>query len=286
MTRILLLILSLLFFIGCATNSVEKKSVKSPEQERFEALSKLTATIINIEKHYVRDVKVDEIVDKAIKGLFHELDESSFYNKGSETITYKYNNLKQINPIKVLASFESKYIDENILYLKAPLLKKDISQKIKEEINSNKNIKGIILDLRGNIGGLLNESIKIVDLFMDSGLIALEKYKSKEIKHYANKNNTIYKGTLIILVDSLTAAGSEIISGSLQEYKRAHIIGERTFGNDSITAKLQINKDEFMNLFVARFYLVNGKSIKNGITPNTIVKEQNLQLEKAIELLK
>lgn len=283
MTRILLLGFTLLFFIGCASTSIERKNVKNDQQAKIEAFSKLTATIHKIEKNYVRNIEIDEVVNKTIIGLFRELDESSFYIKGSEVFTYKYN--KEIHPNKVLSSFESKYINDNILYLNVPLLKKGISLKIKDEIISNKNAKGIILDLRSNVGGVLNESIKIVDLFIDSGLIVLEKYKSEEKTHYANKNNTIYKGSLIILVDSLTASGAEIISGSLQSYNRAHIIGEKTFGNDSITVTLQINKDEFINLLVARIYLSNKKSIKNGITPNTIVKGSKLQLEEAIKLL-
>lgn len=335
-----------------------KEDNKEPEQTRFESLSKLTKVIGTVEKYYVDDVKLQEIVDKALKGLMQELDAHSSYldKKASKemsiqtkgefgglgiTVGMRDGALTVISPIdgtpafkagvkssdiilkiddkatlnmslddavnlmrgepktditltivrknetkplkikitrdiiKVDSVFAKKIEGENLLYLRITSFDSKVSEELKKAISEAKDVKGIVLDLRNNPGGLLSQAIETVDLFVDKGVIVSQKGKNPddEEKFEASSFGTMTDLPLVVIVNEGSASASEIVSGSLQDHKRAIIVGEKTFGKGSVQAVLPINEDKTENikLTIAKYYLPSGRTIQAvGVTPDIV----------------
>ena len=176
--------------------------------------------------------------------------------------------------IKIDSVYTKKIEKENILYLRVTSFDKKVVQKTKEALLKNKNIKGIILDLRNNPGGLLNQAVGLVDLFVDHGTIVSQKGRDKNEnrKYSASANTTLTHVPMAVLVNGGSASASEIVSGSLQDHKRAVIIGTNTFGKGSVQIILPINDTEALRLTIARYYLPSGRTIQAvGVMPDVVV---------------
>lgn len=147
---------------------------------------------------------------------------------------------------------------------------KDLSSAL-EELEKDRKLKGLVLDLRNNPGGLLSQSIEVADLFLDSGGIVSTKGRSNshDIKATAHKNKTQRNYPIIVLVNGGSASAAEIVSGALQDNKRALILGTRTFGKGSVQTILPLSDGSGLRLTTARYYTPSGKSIQSsGITPD------------------
>ena len=156
--------------------------------------------------------------------------------------------------------------------------------KLKNE--NNNNIKGLILDLRNNPGGLLNAAVGVSDLFLNNGLIVYTEVRIKDSKLKFNaKPSEMLKDTpIIILVNGGSASASEIVAGALQDHKRAVIMGEKTFGKGSVQTILPMNDRTALKLTTARYYTPSGRSIQaSGIEPDMIVKNIKFDLKKDIQ---
>ena len=335
-----------------------KEEVVVPEQSRFESLSKLTKVIGTVEKYYVDDIKLQEIVDKSLKGLMQELDAHSSYldKKASKemnvqtqgefgglgiTVGMRDGALTVISPIddtpafkagikpldiilkidetssinmtldeavnlmrgkpktnivltivrkgetkplevkiqrdiiKIQSVFAKTIEKEDLLYLRVASFDANVTEDLEKIINENKDKKGFILDLRNNPGGLLSQAIGVVDLFVDKGIIVSQKGRNAEDeeKFEASSSNTRTKLTLVVLVNEGSASASEIVSWSLQDHKRAIVIGEKTFGKGSVQAVLPIDNErtENIKLTIAKYYLPSGRTIQAvGVTPDVI----------------
>ena len=335
-----------------------KEEVVAPEQSRFESLSKLTKVIGTVEKYYVDDIKLQEIVDKSLKGLMQELDAHSSYldKKASKemnvqtqgefgglgiTVGMRDGALTVISPIddtpafkagikpldiilkidetssinmtldeavnlmrgkpktnivltivrkgetkplevkiqrdiiKIQSVFAKTIEKEDLLYLRVASFDANVTEDLEKIINENKDKKGFILDLRNNPGGLLSQAIGVVDLFVDKGIIVSQKGRNAEDeeKFEASSSNTRTKLPLVVLVNEGSASASEIVSGSLQDHKRAIVIGEKTFGKGSVQAVLPIDNErtENIKLTIAKYYLPSGRTIQAvGVTPDVI----------------
>ena len=154
---------------------------------------------------------------------------------------------------------------------------KKILPKLKKE-----GKKGILIDLRNNPGGLLSQAVGTLDLFIDKGILVSQKGRVKDENkvYYAHKWRTYKEIPIVILVNNGSASASEIVSGSMQDHKRAIIVGEKTFGKGSVQAILPINKNEALRLTVARYYLPSGRTIQaKGVTPDIKVKPGKITLE-------
>ena len=335
-----------------------KEEVIAPEQSRFESLSKLTKVIGTVEKYYVDDIKLQEIVDKSLKGLMQELDAHSSYldKKASKemnvqtqgefgglgiTVGMRDGALTVISPIddtpafkagikpldiilkidetssinmtldeavklmrgkpktnivltivrkgetkplevkiqrdiiKIQSVFAKTIEKEDLLYLRVASFDANVTEDLEKIINENKDKKGFILDLRNNPGGLLSQAIGVVDLFVDKGIIVSQKGRNAEDeeKFEASVSKTKTKLPLVVLVNEGSASASEIVSGSLQDHKRAIVVGEKTFGKGSVQAVLPIDNErtENIKLTIAKYYLPSGRTIQAvGVTPDVI----------------
>ena len=152
----------------------------------------------------------------------------------------------------------------------------DLSKALtKLESENNNMLKGLVLDLRNNPGGLLNAAVGVSDLFLDKGLIVYTEGRVKGSKLKFNpKPSEMCKDIPIIgLVTGGAASASEIVAGALQDHRRAIIMGERTFGKGSVQTILPMNDETALKLTTARYYTPSGRSIQaSGIEPDMIVK--------------
>ncbi|MDX4071065.1 S41 family peptidase [Aliarcobacter skirrowii] len=354
-----LIITSILsLFLTISLFAKEKNETATSDQTRFESLTKLTKVIGTVEKYYVDDIKLQEIIDKALKGLMQELDAHSSYldKKASNemsittagefgglgiTVGMRDGALTVISPIddtpaykagvkasdiilkiddkatlgmtldeavsimrgkpktdisitvvrkgelkpieikmqrdiiKVQSVFAKTVEDEDLLYIRISSFDAKVTEELQKAIKNNPNAKGIILDLRNNPGGLLGQAIGVVDLFVKSGTIVSQKGRDKESEEKFEATKFGFKSDLplVVLVNEGSASASEIVSGSLQDHKRAIIIGEKTFGKGSVQAVLPINDEQTENikLTIAKYYLPSGRTIQAlGVTPDII----------------
>ena len=178
-------------------------------------------------------------------------------------------------------SVKSELIDNNIGYIRLTSFNENSSEQIKEKVNKldkNKNIKGYILDLRNNPGGLLSQAIKISDFFLDNGEIVSTKSRkvSENRKWFAKKGDLINGKTLIVLINYGSASASEIVAGSLKDHKRAIILGENSYGKGSVQSIIPLKNRGAIRLTIAKYYLPSGTSISEvGVTPDIEVVEDS-----------
>ena len=198
-------------------------------------------------------------------------------------------------------SVKSKLIDNNIGYIRLTSFNENSSKQIEKKIkkiNKNKNLKGYILDLRNNPGGLLSQAIKISDFFLENGEIVSTKSRktSENRKWFAKKGDLTDGKTLIVLINYGSASASEIVAGALKDHKRAIILGENSYGKGSVQSIIPLKNRGAIRLTIAKYYLPSGKSISLvGVTPDIEIiegsenfkfnTETDNQLNYAVKLL-
>jgi carboxyl-terminal processing protease len=144
-------------------------------------------------------------------------------------------------------------------------------------------LKGLILDLRNNPGGLLDQAVKISDRFIDSGLIVSVEGRKEDqkIKFYAHPGGQVSRYPLVVLVNGGSASGAEIVAGAIQDHGRGILLGTQTFGKGSVQTIIPLKDGSGLRLTTARYYTPNGRSIQaKGIVPDFIVKLSRPEEEK------
>lgn len=148
---------------------------------------------------------------------------------------------------------------------------RDLGKALDDYESKNKKIEGLLIDLRKNPGGLLDQAVKTSDMFLKDGVIVStvgRSAKDKEISSATKKGKRI-NFPIVVLVDQYSASASEIVSGALQDNKRALIVGERTFGKGSVQSIVKLQDGSGLKLTVARYYTPRGISIQaEGIKPD------------------
>ncbi len=171
-----------------------------------------------------------------------------------------------------IESVYAKSIGNDIQYIRVTSFDKKVTADVAKAIKQRKaTTKGIVLDLRNNPGGLLDQAVGLVDLFVDKGDIVSQKGRNKadDEVYSAKPENTITGVPLVVLVNGGSASASEIVSGSLQDHKRAIIVGQNTFGKGSVQVVLPITEEEAIKLTIARYYLPSGRTIQAvGVKPD------------------
>ena len=192
----------------------------------------------------------------------------TIYRKGS---TKPFDMTLKRDIIKVESVYSKMIEKDDILYLRITTFDKNVAEQARKAIKAHPKVKGIVLDLRNNPGGLLDQAIELTNLFVDKGVIVSQKGKIEaENKIYeAVKSKKATDATLVVLVNGGSASASEIVSGALQDLKRGLVLGEKTFGKGSVQSIIPINKNEGLRLTIARYYLPSGKTIQAvGLEPD------------------
>jgi len=187
---------------------------------------------------------------------------------------------KVVRDVIVVKSVKHRMIEDNYGYIRIVQFQektsKDFDNAMKELEQSNKGkpLKGVILDMRNNPGGLLEQAVEISDKFLTDGLIVSIDGKKKDdsnMKFYAHKKSD-YVGPLVALVNEGSASASEIVAGALQDYKRAIIVGAKTFGKGSVQTIFPLGDGSAVRLTTAKYYTPKGRSIQaEGISPDIAV---------------
>ncbi len=163
----------------------------------------------------------------------------------------------------------------------------------------NKEIKGMVLDLRGNPGGYLQSSVYIASEFIPEGqLVVRQQFSNGDKEDYkVSRQGRLLDIPLTVLIDRGSASASEIVSGALRDYKRATLVGEKSFGKGSVQEALDLDKGAGLHVTIAKWILpkgdwINGKGIEPSVKIENVIKEGNnmtraddKQLDKAIELI-
>ena len=175
-------------------------------------------------------------------------------------------------------SVKSKSMGDGIGYIRLAQFQQDSHQEVDRALQGflkeKEGIKGLILDLRNNPGGLLDQAVRIADEFVDSGLIVYTdgRVEAQKTKYVAHKEGTYSGFPIVVLVNAGSASASEIVAGALQDHGRAIIIGQRTFGKASVQTILPLDDGSALRLTTARYYTPNGRSIQaKGIDPDILV---------------
>ena len=135
----------------------------------------------------------------------------------------------------------------------------------------NGQIKGLVLDLRDNPGGLLNQAVQVGDEFLDGGLIVYTqgRQENQQQKYFSHRKKDFVDYPMVVLVNGGSASASEIVAGALQDQRRAITVGTQTFGKGSVQTILPLDDHSALRLTTARYYTPNGRSIQAvGITPD------------------
>ncbi len=324
------------------------------EASRLQALAKFTKVLSIVEKYNVDELTIEELMDKALKGMMTNLDAHSNYldAKSFESLKVQTNGefgglgitvgmkdgaLTVIAPIEgtpadkagieagdiilkiddkstlgmgldeavsimrgkkgepidltivrtgepkpldihiirdiiKIESVYAKTIGDDILYIRVTSFDKKVVEDVSKAIKKHQAAtKGIILDLRNNPGGLLDQAVGLVDLFVDEGDIVSQKGRdTRENETFSAKpETTLTKVPLIVLINGGSASASEIVGGALQDHKRAVVLGTKTFGKGSVQVILPITATDAIKLTVARYYLPSGRTIQAvGVTPD------------------
>jgi carboxyl-terminal processing protease len=150
-----------------------------------------------------------------------------------------------------------------------------------------KKLKGAVIDVRNNPGGLLDQSVAISDLFLDKGEIVSTRSRVKEdtVRYSATKGDILSDLPIVVLINDGSASASEIVAGALQDHKRAIVIGEKSFGKGSVQTVMPLGEYGAMRITTARYYTPSGRSIQaKGIVPDIIVKKSKIEkVEKIFE---
>lgn len=179
----------------------------------------------------------------------------------------KYHLYDDIGYIRI-GSFSNKTFDE-------------VNKAIKDINKKQKNLKGYVLDLRNNPGGLLEQAVYVSDLFLDEGVIVSAKGRDeKELLVFeAEKGDVTKNFPLVVMINNGTASAPEIVAGALQDNKRAIVLGTKSFGKGSIQSVIPVPSYGAISLTTALYYTPSGKSIQaEGIIPDIIVEPAKIEL--------
>ncbi|MDR0484340.1 MAG: S41 family peptidase [Alphaproteobacteria bacterium] len=163
---------------------------------------------------------------------------------------------------------------DDILYIKIPTFNKNTATDLQQNINKNKNMNALILDLRNNGGGLFNQAIETADLFLDNKMIAkLENTNNANQEVFmANAGDILNTKPIVVLIDDATASSSEILAGSLQENRRAIVVGTKSFGKGVVQDILSLGNGDYIKLTTSQYVLPSNKQVDNiGIMPDIII---------------
>jgi carboxyl-terminal processing protease len=185
-----------------------------------------------------------------------------------------------IRDVVVVKSVKFRMLEDNYGYLRIVQFQektaRDLDNALKELEKSSKEkpLKGIVLDLRNNPGGLLEQAVEVSDRFISDGLIVSIEGRKKEenkMKFFAHKKDD-FTGPLVVLVNEGSASASEIVAGALQDYKKAIIVGAKTFGKGSVQTIFPLGDGSGVRLTTAKYFTPKGRSIQaEGITPDILV---------------
>jgi carboxyl-terminal processing protease len=246
--------------------------------------------ITSIDQKDVRDQKLQLAIDSLRGEAGSEVEITVRHHNGEvsqHTLVRDY--------VKVASVF-SRPVDQDYGYFRITHFTRKSADELLEQIdymkaNRDTPLKGVVLDLRNNPGGVLKPAVTIADGFLDEGLIVYTKGRAaNQLEYTANPGQWLQNTPLVVLVDRSTASASEVLAGALQDHGRALIVGEETFGKGSVQSVLNLRNGSGIRLTTSRYYTPSGRSIQaEGIHPDVQiasveVKENDNNHKREVDL--
>jgi len=237
--------------------------------------------IVEIEGESTQNMGLTDAVSK-IRGPKGEPVELTILSEGSQTPE----KIKIVRDDIPVHSVKSRELESGYLHLRITDFKATTTEDLKEEIrnySSENEVKGIVLDLRNNPGGLLDQAVSVSDIFLDEGLIVYTQgRKETQRKDYtATSRAEDVTSPMVVLINSGSASGSEIVAGALQDRNRALLLGEPTFGKGSVQSIMPISDGSAIKLTIALYYTPDGRSIQaEGVTPDIHIPLQRISKDE------
>jgi len=179
-----------------------------------------------------------------------------------------------------VASVRSRVLEPGYGYVRISAFQTDTAadfQKQVDKLQENGKLRGLVLDLRSNPGGLLLAAVQIADDLLDTGNIVSTRGRLSisDSKFDATPGDRLDGAPVVVLVDAGSASASEVLAGALRDNQRARVVGSRTFGKGSVQTVLPLDNGDSVKLTTARYYTPSGKSIQaSGIVPDVVVKPE------------
>ncbi len=233
---------------------------------------KVNDIIVKIEGEWTNDMTPLNAVKK-LRGPKGSPVTISIHRKGWKGLK-DFSLTRDIIPIRSVKSF---FLDPGLAYARIANFQTNTTRDFRKSLQlleAEHTIKGLILDLRNNPGGLLNQAVNVADIFLDSGLIVYTKGRTKEqnMVFNAHESSEDINIPMVILVNEGSASASEIVAGALQDHKRGIILGTQTFGKGSVQTIVPLQEGFGLRLTTAHYFTPKGRSIQvKGITPDVEV---------------
>jgi carboxyl-terminal processing protease len=239
--------------------------------------------IVKIEEKSTKGMNIFEAV-KLLRGARGSDVNIWIMREGFEEMK-KFTITRDIISVK---SVKSRLLEDGYGYVRIAQFQSKTHTELEKALKNlgaeDKDFKGLILDLRNNPGGLLNQAVSISDEFLESGLIVYTEGRvpGQEMRFEARKRGSQPLYPIIILVNGGSASASEIVAGALQDHERAVILGTRTFGKGSVQTIIPLPDGSAVRITTARYYTPSGRSIQaKGIQPDLLVKEGIIEEAKS-----
>ncbi len=240
----------------------------------FNAGLKAGDQIIKIDDKSTKDITITEAVKK-LRGPRDTKVTITIFREGMT----KPKDFVITRSIIKIKSVKSKIYDNQIGYIRIASFQErtvdDVKKTLKEIDAKATPLTGLVIDMRNNPGGLLNQSVEVSDLFLKSGIIVSTRGRSKSMESKAMAKDDGDEPTcpIVVIVNEGTASAAEIVSGALQDNGRAVILGAQTFGKGSVQTVIPLEDGGALKLTTAKYYTPKGRSIQaEGITPDIVVK--------------
>ncbi len=240
----------------------------------FKAGLKAGDRIIKIDGESTKDMSLFEAVKK-MRGKKGTKITLTIFREGVEEPF----DVAIVRDVIKIRSVKAKRLDEDYGYVRITQFQENTSRELKKlllkiETEKEGGLKGLILDLRNNPGGLLDQAVRVADEFLDSGKIVYTdgRMKSQKMEFYAHALKRRHPYPMIVLVNGGSASASEIVAGALQDHHRAVLLGTRTFGKGSVQTIIPMPDGSGLKLTTAEYYTPSGRSIQaKGIKPDIVV---------------
>jgi carboxyl-terminal processing protease len=235
--------------------------------------------VVKINNSPLRNVKANDAMEM-MRGEMGEKIHLTIRREGVDELL----EFDLVREIIKLSSIRGLWLGNGIAYIRISQFQRrtgyDLSEaleKLREQHNGK--IKGLILDMRDNPGGVLTAAEAVSNAFLEEGLIVSTRGKITESNYqfHADKGDILYGAPIIALINSGTASAAEIVAGALQDHKRAIILGTRSFGKGSVQTVMPITDNAALKLTTSRYYTPSGRSIQGtGISPDIEVHQREI----------
>jgi carboxyl-terminal processing protease len=256
-------------------------TVVSPIEDTpaFRAGLKAGDQILKIEDKFTKDISIMDAV-KMMRGPRGSKIRITIMRESFEK-PQEFTMLREIIKVK---SVKSSTLEDGYAYVRIAQFQErtadDLERALEQlRLKNGGSLRGLILDLRNNPGGLLDQAVKVSDVFLPGGLIVYTKGREEENQmKFSAHPNTEDDFPMVVLINSGSASASEIVAGALQDHGRAVVMGTQSFGKGSVQTIIPLTDNSGLRLTTARYYTPNGTSIQaTGISPDIVVKPMEIK---------